>query len=535
MWVWWRAWSVGVVALAVLALQATAAERPDSLLLGAGAKGKADGKKDAAGTDDGDIPEPPRNLLCYCSQHCPPESVNNTCRASGYCFTIVEEDDAGEVITTAGCIQREGSEFQCRDSPKSRFRRTIECCVEGNYCNKDLRPTLPPPGASIGFLDSSVHRLALFISAAICFIVLVIVIVFMYLRYRRQEARRRGQKWPERDELIIPRGNTLEDLLEECQSSGSGSGLPLLVQRTIAKQIALVREIGRGRFGEVWQGRWRDETVAVKVFFTTEEAIWFRETEIYQTVLMRHENILGFIAADIKGTGSWTQLLLVTEYHESGSLREYLRSSTVDGRGALRLAYSAASGLCHLHTEIHGTRGKPGIAHRDLSSRSLLVKRGGTCVIAGLGLAAKYNSETNDVDLPPTPRLGLPRYCAPEVLDERLHKPNFQAYLMADMYSMGLVLWEVARRCVCSGTVEEYQPPFHDITSAEPSYQEMRDAVCVKRLRPLLPNRWNSDEVLRTLAKVMAECWAHNPSSRLTALRVKKTLAKMAEAQDVKI
>ena len=42
--------------------------------------------------------------------------------------------------------------------------------------------------------------------------------------------------------------------------------------------------------------------MAVKVFFTTDEASWFRETEIYQTHLMRHENILGFIAADIRGT-----------------------------------------------------------------------------------------------------------------------------------------------------------------------------------------------------------------------------------------
>jgi hypothetical protein len=40
--------------------------------------------------------------------------------------------------------------------------------------------------------------------------------------------------------------------------------------------------------------------LCVQVFFTTEEASWFRETEIYQTVLMRHDNILGFIAADIK-------------------------------------------------------------------------------------------------------------------------------------------------------------------------------------------------------------------------------------------
>lgn len=67
----------------------------------------------------------------------------------------------------------------------------------------------------------------------------------------------------------------------------------LQVQRTIAKQIQMVRQIGKGRYGEVWLGRWRGEKVAVKVFFTREETSWFRETEIYQTVLMRHENILG--------------------------------------------------------------------------------------------------------------------------------------------------------------------------------------------------------------------------------------------------
>lgn len=68
---------------------------------------------------------------------------------------------------------------------------------------------------------------------------------------------------------------------------------PYQVQRTIAKQIQMVKQIGKGRYGEVWMGKWRGEKVAVKVFFTTEEASWFRETEIYQTVLMRHENILG--------------------------------------------------------------------------------------------------------------------------------------------------------------------------------------------------------------------------------------------------
>lgn len=41
--------------------------------------------------------------------------------------------------------------------------------------------------------------------------------------------------------------------------------------------------------------------MAVKIFSSREERSWFREAEIYQTVMLRHENILGFIAADNKG------------------------------------------------------------------------------------------------------------------------------------------------------------------------------------------------------------------------------------------
>ena len=78
-------------------------------------------------------------------------------------------------------------------------------------------------------------------------------------------------------------------------------GLPLLVQRTIARQIQLCEILGKGRYGEVWMGKWKGECVAVKIFSSREERSWFREAEIYQTVMLRHENILGFIAADNKG------------------------------------------------------------------------------------------------------------------------------------------------------------------------------------------------------------------------------------------
>ena len=55
------------------------------------------------------------------------------------------------------------------------------------------------------------------------------------------------------------------------------------------------------RFGEVWLGHWRGENVAVKIFNSRDENSWVRECEIYQTVMLRHDNILGFIAADNKG------------------------------------------------------------------------------------------------------------------------------------------------------------------------------------------------------------------------------------------
>ena len=41
------------------------------------------------------------------------------------------------------------------------------------------------------------------------------------------------------------------------------------------------------RYGEVWRGIWNGESIAVKIFFSRDEASWIRETEIYSTTLLR--------------------------------------------------------------------------------------------------------------------------------------------------------------------------------------------------------------------------------------------------------
>jgi len=384
-------------------------------------------------------------------------------------------------------------------------------------------------------LDPSVYHVALLVSLTICLVIFILLVTFAYLRYKQREDRRQRYMTEsgvsggrEQDLGGMPGGSTLSELIE--QSSGSGSGLPLLVQRTIAKQIHMVNSVGKGRYGEVWLARWRGERVAVKVFFTTEEASWFRETEIYQTVLMRHDNILGFIAADIKGTGGWTQMLLITDYHERGSLHDYLSANALDHETSLRIALSSAQGISHLHTEIFGTKGKPTMAHRDIKTKNILVKRDGTCAIADFGLAVRFDSETSEIDIAPNTRVGTRRYMAPEVLDETLNKSLIESFKAADMYAFGLVLWEITRRTLTGDKIaqcEDYQLPYYQYVPSDPSFEDMHEVVCVQATRPDIPARWLASELHCSLVKLMSECWHQDPSVRLTALRVKKTLTRL--------
>lgn len=106
-----------------------------------------------------------------------------------------------------------------------------------------------------------------------------------------------------------------------------------------------------------------------------------------------------------------------------------------------------------------------------------------------------------------------------------------------------------------AGIVEDYKPPFHDVVPSDPSFEDMKKVVCVDQQRPNIPNRWFSDPVshiptpvtvaltrtltgvsspqtLTSMAKLMKECWYQNPSARLTALRIKKTLTKIDNSLD---
>ncbi|CAB1326293.1 unnamed protein product, partial [Coregonus sp. 'balchen'] len=282
---------------------------------------------------------------------------NSTCYTDGLCFVSFVKSGSKMVAQGSTCLPEadlipKDRPFVCAPSKKENTGVVPVCCNR-DMCNKDLNPE-----------DySETLALAAAIAGPVCVLCFVLLLLF-YVCHSRSIIHHRvpNEEDPGMDHPFLADGHTLKNLIYDMTTSGSGSGLPLLVQRTIARTIILQESIGKGRFGEVWRGRWRGEEVAVKIFSSREERSWFREAEIYQTVLYN---------------GTWTQLWLVSDYHEHGSLFDYLNRYTVTVEGMIKLSLSTSSGLAHLHMEIVGTQGKPAIAHRDLKSKNILVKKNG--------------------------------------------------------------------------------------------------------------------------------------------------------------
>ncbi|XP_059499292.1 activin receptor type-1-like isoform X2 [Stegostoma tigrinum] len=465
----------------------------------------------------------PMEFDCVCEKgYC----TTNTCTGL-QCFVSVNSEIPGEM--RRGCHR--DKDIPCEQS-SSGLR--VVCC-KGNFCNQNLtlHDKKDSPNPSNNVSDVTMTIVPIVVLGVL--VILLLLIYKKYCRYQIVSMLRKSKKQNQAEVLRVTElgDNTLTDLFDHSCTSGSGSGLPFLVQRTVARQITLVECVGKGRYGEVWRGVWQGENVAVKIFSSRDEQSWFRETEIYNTVLLRHDNILGFIASDMTSRNSSTQLWLITRYHENGSLYDYLQCHTVDTEGCLRLALSIISGLVHLHAEIIGTPGKAAIAHRDLKSRNILVKKNKQCCIADLGLAVIHSQNNDFLDIGNNPKVGTKRYMAPEVLDETIRTNSFESYKATDIWAFGLVLWEIARRTLMNGITEEYRPPFYDVVPTDPSFEDMRKVVCMDQHRPNVPNRWLSDPILFSLAKLMKESWYQNPTARLTALRIKKTLSALANSDSL--
>lgn len=498
--------------------------------------------------NDNYIPKIQR-FTCYTCE-APNCSNPSNCTDAIQCWKSRVREQNGLESISRGCTKESNQlQFFCHSSAYSMKEKRqasgqyqVDCCV-GNFCNDGDFPILPAMYVENSDNADPFHYVLKLIGAVLLPIVILIMCIMIVLYLMKQKHKRRlcnesrydPESYYASDDLLRATAagdSTLREYLEHSMTSGSGSGLPLLIQRTLAKQISLAECIGKGRYGEVWRGVWYGENIAVKIFFSRDEASWTRETEIYSTILLRHENILGYIGSDMTSLSSCTQLWLITHYHSLGSLYDHLNRTSLSHQQLMKICLSIANGLVHLHTEIFGTQGKPAIAHRDIKSKNILVKANGTCCIADFGLAVMHTQTNDKLDIGDNPRVGTKRYMAPEVLDETIHMDYFDSFRRADIYAFGLVIWEICRRTVSNGITEEYKPPFYDVVSSDPSFEEMRKVVSTDQQRPCVPNRWASDPILNGMVKVMRECWHQNPNVRLPALRIKKTLLKLGSGEN---
>ncbi|KAL9890242.1 bone morphogenetic protein receptor type-1A-like [Glossina fuscipes fuscipes] len=450
-----------------------------------------------------------RNLTCYCDGDCPDNMINSSCltRPGGYCFTAIVQNEVtkrNEFIY--GCMppRQNGGWWMC-------LPKNVTCCDIDDYCNQNL--TIKIPTISNESTHDTVYTIPIIIIIILSFIVLTVIFPLLI---RKKKVTLCVESFSSGDE----RTN---------QSGGPERFMTRLKQRSIADEIQLENVIGRGKYGHIFLGYWRNEKVAVKVFREEEKASWEYEADVYKTVLLPHENILGYIASDI----SCSQMFLITEYYENGSLYDLLSNDIIETDQLQLLALSLMLGLSHLHKEIVGNPGKPGIAHRNIKSKNILVKNNTQCCLSDFGLAVKYHSNESGIQAKGDMQVGTARYMAPEILNKALNQEIFEEYKQADMYAVSLVLWEMAHRCRILNTdtkaiiFNDYALPYYDEVPEDPSIDVMRIAVCDQGLRPIISASWQENNILSTLSKVMEECWKPNPAARLTALRAKKTIQRL--------
>ncbi|XP_070546254.1 activin receptor type-2B-like [Ptychodera flava] len=454
------------------------------------------------------------------------ESCNKTkiCEEEEYCYSLWRNQSGIITFEHQGCwinSDPNNQKSMC-DSPtcvaNERFKDGIFfCCCSENFCNREVayephETTLSPLPTGRASAPTVYEHRSLFNTLMYSLVPIMgfaVVVSVLFWMYRRNKPRLHIQI-PREDPSPLP------------------SPSPLLSSRP----LKLLEVKARGRFGAVWKAQMLNENVAVKVFPYQDRDSWLKEQELYNLPLMKsHNNILKFIAAEKRGEALSQELWLVTQFHEHGSLCDYLKANLISWAELCKIGESVACGLAFLHEDIPLTKDhghKPAIAHRDLKSKNILLKNDLTAALCDFGLALRFTPGKSPGDA--HPQVGTRRYMAPEVLEGAI---NFQrdSFLRIDMYACGLVLWELISRCSgADGPIDEYMLPFEEEVGQGPSVEDMQEIVVHKKMRPQIREQWLKNQCLESICVTMEECWDHDAEARLSAGCVHERLVQLSSA-----
>ena len=286
------------------------------------------------------------------------------------------------------------------------------------------------------------------------------------------------------------------------------------------RDIQLIDCIGKGAVGEVFKARWRGMLVAVKTirggWMTIEEMEKEMDNEATMLQAVRHKHVVQFYGA---GTLIDNTPFVVTELMDR-NLRQVLSNVNIslNWHTKQRFACEAAQGMSVVHSL--------GRIHRDLKSSNLLVTLIGGMLqlkVADFGTATLVNLATGETGEPEemtharslvssfgsgaenlTKMVGTPLWMAPEILGGKSYG------LSADLYSFGIVMWEIASR----------EEPWKELENTSFFFEKFY-LLLQQGQRPKVDESWPT-----TYVTVMKQCWSTDPQARPSFSDVLKALEK---------
>ncbi|XP_055981435.1 tyrosine-protein kinase FRK [Sorex fumeus] len=244
--------------------------------------------------------------------------------------------------------------------------------------------------------------------------------------------------------------------------------------------IKLLRRLGSGQFGEVWEGLWNNTTsVAVKTLKpgSMDPNDFLREAQIMKR--LRHPKLIQLYAVCTLED----PIYIITELMRHGSLLEYLQCDAgvrIHLSDQVDMAAQVACGMAYLESQNY--------IHRDLAARNVLVGEHNIYKVADFGLARVFKVDNEDI-YESAPDIKLPvKWTAPEAL------VNKKFSIKSDVWSFGILLYEI-------------------ITYGKMPYGGMRGSEVVQFLNK--KNRLSQpSHCPQKFYSIMLDCWKEDPKER---------------------
>ncbi|XP_038237761.1 serine/threonine-protein kinase A-Raf [Dermochelys coriacea] len=248
-------------------------------------------------------------------------------------------------------------------------------------------------------------------------------------------------------------------------------------------EVILLRRVGAGSFGTVYQGRWHGH-VAVKILKVTQptaQQVQAFKNEMQVLRRTRHVNVLLFM-----GFMTRPSFAIITQWCEGSSLYRHLHvcETRLDAPARTEVARQTAQGMDYLHAK--------NIIHRDLKSNNIFLHEGLTVKIGDFGLATvkTHWSGARRVEQP----RGSVLWMAPEVIRMQDSRPySFQS----DVYAYGVVLYELSTGSLPYGHVRSRDQILFMVGRGYLSPDMSRvPSTCPKALKRLMTNclKFNREE-----------------------------------------